>query len=93
MPSHDPLALYMTVEETAGELELAPSSIRRMVAEERLSSRSATPDECAALLAMGRIQGVPGTGVRLIHQNAIAQAKLRPKRGRPQQKITKGKMS
>ena len=90
---HDPLALYLTVGEAAGELELSPSSIRRMVTEERLLSRPATPDECATLLATGRIQGVPGTGVRLIHQNAIAQAKLRPKRGRPQYKITKGEMS
>lgn len=86
MSSHDPFALYMTVEEAANELELAPSSIRRMIAEERLPARSATPAECAALLAAGRLHGVPGTGVRLIHQNAVAQAKLRPKRGRPHYK-------
>jgi hypothetical protein len=86
MSSHDPLTLYLTIEEAANELELVPSSVRRMIAEERLPAQSATPDECAALLAAGRIHGVPGTGVRLIHQNAVAQAKLRPKRGRPHYK-------
>jgi hypothetical protein len=86
MSSHDPLTLYMTVEEAASELELAPSSIRRMIAEERLPARQASPDECAVLLAAGRLHGVPGTGIRLIHYNAVAQAKLRPKRGRPHYK-------
>lgn len=87
MPSHDSLTLYMTIDEAADELDLTPSSIRRMVAAKSLPSRTATRDECAALLAVGRIHGVPGTGVRLLHQNAVAEAKQRPKRGRPKYKV------
>jgi hypothetical protein len=84
--SSDPLALYMTIQEAAAELEIVPGRVRCMITEGSLSARFATPDECAALLAAGRIHGVPGTGIRLIHQDAIAQAKLRRKRGRPHYK-------
>jgi hypothetical protein len=84
----DPFSSYLTIEEAAKELELAASSIRRMIAEDRLPAKTASPNECAALLTSGRIKGVPGTGVRLIREKDLSDAKLRPKRGRPQHKRT-----
>ena len=87
------LALYMTMGEAAAELELSPSSVRRMVSDEshpdHIPSRIATPNECMELFleVPQRIKGVPGTGIRLIHQDAVAKAKKRQKKGRPRTKI------
>jgi len=87
------LALYMTIEEAAAELGLTKRTVRRMISDtehpDHILSRMATQEECLALfLAVPpRIKGIPGTGVRLIHQNAVAKAKKRKKRGRPATKI------
>src|SRR5690349_16964345 len=39
----DPFLSYLTIEEAAQELELAASSIRRMIAEDRLPAKTASP--------------------------------------------------
>lgn len=73
----------MTIKQAAEALGLAESSIRRIVTQGQLSSRQATQAELGALLADGRIVGVPGTGVRLIPRQTVLEAMVRPKRGRP----------
>jgi hypothetical protein len=78
----DDLSQYMTVEKAAKELDLAPSSIRRMILEGSLESRPATTHEQAVLLEQGRIKGVPGRGVRLVRRDSVAQATNRRKRKR-----------
>ena len=77
---------FVTIREAADELELEESSIRRMIAEERLPARYADHEQIAILLQENRIKGVPGTGVRLIHRDDLAQAKQRRKRKRPSSK-------
>jgi hypothetical protein len=90
------LVFYMTIGEAADELELSLSSVRRMVSDsthpDHIPSRIATHDECMQLF-LGepqRIKGVPGTGIRLIHQDAVAKAKIRKKKGRPKTKMLHG---
>jgi len=79
----DPLAGYFTLKEAAAQLALTESSVRRMIGESTLPARFADAHEIAQLLATKRIAGVPGTGVRLIHQQAITAARSRRKPGRP----------
>ncbi len=81
-PTHDPLVHFLTIREAANELELDESSIRRMISDGHIEARFADEEQIALLLKQKRIKGVPGTGVRLLHRNAVAQAKQRPKRGR-----------
>ncbi|GCE50139.1 hypothetical protein EI42_01876 [Thermosporothrix hazakensis] len=69
----DSLTQWCTIYEAAHKLQLAASSIRRMISERQLPARFATPDEIALLLHSGRIHGVPGTGIRLIHQDTLSQ--------------------
>ena len=94
-PSEENFDLYSTIEEAAAELELSISSVRRMISDDdlakRLPSRMATEAECAKLFSAvpSRIKGIPGTGIRLIHQDTIAAAKKRQKRGRPATKLPK----
>ncbi len=76
----DDFSHMLTVEEAAQELKLAPSSIRRMISEGELDSRSATPHEQGVLLAQHRIRGVPGKGIRLIWQSSVEKATHRRKR-------------
>ena len=72
---------FFTVKQAAKELKLAEVSIRRMVHEGKLSSRSATAAEISVLIAQGTIRGVPGSGICLLFRESVEQARVR-KRGR-----------
>ncbi|GCE08886.1 hypothetical protein [Dictyobacter aurantiacus] len=71
------------VQEAAQLLGVKTSRIHAMIEDETLPSRLASMEEIAQLLFSKRIKGVPGSGIRLIPQSAVAAAVGRRKRGWP----------
>ncbi|GCE23317.1 hypothetical protein [Dictyobacter kobayashii] len=71
------------VQEAATLLGVKTNRIHAMIEDGTLPSRLATVEETAQLLSSQRIKGVPGSGIRLIPQLAVAAAVGRRKRGWP----------
>ncbi|GHO86410.1 hypothetical protein [Dictyobacter formicarum] len=77
------LSSMCVVQEAARLLGVKTNRVHAMIEDEMLPSRLASVEEIAQLLSSKRIKGVPGSGIRLIPQSAVAAAVGRRKRGWP----------
>lgn len=79
--SQDRFEDMLVVAEAAVLLGVKPGRVHALIESGALPSRFATRDEIAQLLSLGRVRGVPGTGIRLVPRYAVETAQHRPGRG------------
>ena len=79
--SLDQLEQMYVVSEVAALLGIKTGRVHQMIDRDELVSRFATLAEIGLLLAVGRIKGVPGSGIRLVPRYAALAALERRGRG------------